>query len=194
MKNNIDIKSIFSRVKTLVINPSREWNKIKTEEPETKELFYFFAFPFLAICSAFIFVGSFMEDGLIIGIKSFFVSFLAMTLAMYTGAKILKEMTNSNQHTSEADCFKMIIYSSSVFCLFHGFSGLFGSHTIISNLLVLTQFIAVWTIWNGTMPIIKTKKTNKTGYTLIIALLIFLLPLALEKLLSIVFGIPIVVF
>lgn len=194
MINNIDIKGIFSRVKSLVVTPAKEWNKIKSEEQATKELFYGFAFPLLAICSAFIFFGRIMEDGFIIAIKCFLVSFLSMATAMYTGAKILKEMTNSNNNTTETDCFKMIIYSSSVFCLFHGFSGLFGSHTVISNLLILTQFIAVWTIWNGTKPIIKTNKSNKTGFTLIIALLIFLLPMVLEKLLTVVFNIPIAEF
>lgn len=194
MKNNIDIKQIFSRVKTLVINPAKEWNKIKSEEPSTKELFYDFAFPFLAVCSAFIFLGRFMEDGLITGFKCFLVSFISMSTGMYAGAKILKEMTASNENTTESDCFKMVIYSSSVFCLFHGFSGLFGSHSILSNLLILTQFIAVWTIWYGTKPIIKTTKNNKTGYTLIISLLIILLPLIMEKLLTIIFIIPVAEF
>jgi len=191
MKNKIEIKRIFSRVKTLVVNPSKEWNKIKMEESNTKDLFYDFAFPFLAICSTFVFLGRFMEDGFITGFKYFLVSFISMATGMYAGGRILKEMTSSNNEVSEIDCYKIIIYGSSVFCLFHGIAGFFGSHSIISNILVLTQFIAVWTIWTGTNPIIKTSKNNKTGYTLIISLLIFLLPLILEKLLTIVFIIPV---
>lgn len=194
MKNSINIKGIFSRVKSLVTTPAKEWNKIKSEQPTTKELFYDFAFPFTALCSFLIFIGRFIDDGFIIGIKWFVVSFMSMSLAMFLGAKILKEMTNTNKSTTETDCFKMVVYSASVFCVFHSFAGLFGAHSIISNILVLIQFVAVWTVWNGTKPIIKTSKANKTGYTLIISLLIFLLPLLLEKLFTIIFIIPVAEF
>lgn len=194
MKNNLDIKRIFSRVKTLVINPSKEWNKIKNEDSGTKDLFYDFAFPFIAICSSFVFLGRFIEDGFLTGFKCFLVSFISMTSGMYVGGRILKEMTASNKNVSQIDCFKLIIYSSSVFCLFHGISRFFGTNSILSNILILTQFLAIWTIWTGTNPIIKTNKNNKTGYTLIISLIIFLLPLVLEKLLTIVFSIPVAEF
>ncbi len=191
MRKNIDIKGIFLRVKTFVVNPSKEWSKIKSEESNTKDLFYDFAFPFIAICSTFVFIGRFMEDGFITGFKCFLVTFISMITGMYAGSRILNEMISSNTDVSEIDCYKMMIYGSSVFCLFHGIAGFFGSHSIISNFLVITQFIAVWTIWTGTNPIIKTTKNNKTGYTLIISLLIILLPLILEKLLTIVFIIPV---
>ncbi len=194
MRNYINIKRILLRVKTLIINPSKEWNKIKAEEHTTKELFYNFVFPFLALCSLLIFVGGFLAGGLLIGIKSLFGSFIAMTLSMYTGSKILKEITNSYENTTEKDCFKMIIYSSSVFCLFHSLSGLLSVLSILSNLFGLTQFIAVWTIWNGIKPIMKTNKSNLTGFTFVIALLTLLLPLVLEKLLAVVLGIPIAEF
>lgn len=185
------MKKTFYRIKNLIIDSKREWYVIDNEVISRKKQFKEFVTPFAILCSVIVFIGQIIEDDFFTSFKYFSASFITILLSIYCSFLILKEITNSNKSIEERDCENMVIYSSAVFFVFHSFAYLFNDDSIIRSLLTIAQFVCIITIWNGVGTIIKVNRSNKTGYTAIIALLITVIPSIIEQLLYIILNIQI---
>lgn len=189
MKNHIDIKRIAYRIKGLTATPSKEWQAVSLENYSIKDMFYHYAIPLIFAGSLLIFLGRFFDSGFLIALKSFLVCSLSSIGAIFAGGKLLSEITVGDKDNNETDSFKIIIYSYSIFFIIHSVAEFIGTQTILGNILILSQLFTIRVIWTGIVPVLKTAE-KQVSYTIISSVLIYIIPVILEKMLSILFMIP----
>jgi hypothetical protein len=184
-----DIKNFLVRIKNLIVDSKAEWKKIEKEDKSKKQLLRDFLIPMASFCGIISFTSSIFEYQLYTSITILVITIATIFAGTYSCILILKEVRTKSDIT-EGGCEKMIIYSASVFFIFHSLTNVFDEGSILRALLQLSQFLCVIPVWGGLGTIIKTKASNKAGFAVLIVLLITIIPSIFEKLLSIILDVP----
>ncbi len=188
------LNSLF-RTRNLALTPKREWERIATENSSTKELFRNFSFPVIALCAIIAAGGTYIhtKDVLIAGSK-LFVDFLALNLGLYCAAKLIVLLTpNFQLQINENVIFKLVIYSASIFCVFHGLAQLFTPFSFLNQICLLLELYFIRILWLGTASILPIANNKRPGFTVMASLLILVLPLIFERMFSILFRLPLTI-
>jgi hypothetical protein len=188
------LNSLF-RTRNLLLTPKREWERIAPENSLTKELFRNFAFPVIAICAIIAAGGTYIhtKDAIVAGSK-LFVDFLALNLGLYCAAKLIILLSPNFQLDIKTDVvFKLVIYSASIFCVFHGIAQLFTPFSFLNQICLLLELYFIRILWLGTVSILPITNNKRPGFTVMASLLILVLPLIFERMFSILFRLPLTI-
>ncbi|GEM_PF-2266913 len=193
-KSKSILNSIF-RLRNLFLTPKQEWERITPEEYKTSELFLKFAFPIIAISSLISGIGIFIHSkNLLTAISYFFVDFLSLNLGLYCAAKIIILLTPNFQLKIKPDViFKLVIFSASVLCIFHGSANLFTAKSFLNQLCLIFELYFIRILWLGTAPLLPIAENKRPGFTIMASLLILVLPLIFERMFSILFKLPVTI-
>lgn len=188
------LNSLF-RTRNLLLTPKREWERIAPEDSSTKELFRNFAFPVMAICALIASGGNYIHNKeILVAVSKFFVDFLAFNLGLYSAAKLIILLSPNFQISIKPELiFKLVIYSASAFCIFHGIAQLFGSASFLNQICLLLELYFIRILWLGTSSILPIANSKRPGFTVMASLLILVLPLIFERLFSILFRLPLTI-
>lgn len=184
-----DINSFFNRIKNLIFDSRTEWRKIEKETKSKRHLLINFLLPIALLCGTIDFVSNIFEYQLYTSFTILLTTLSTIFASIYCSILILKEITTKTEITEES-CEKMIIFSSSIFFIFHSLVNVFDEGTIFRAILQLSQFLCVIPVWNGLGSIIKVSASNKAGYAVLIVLIITVIPSIFEKLFSIILDVP----
>lgn len=190
-----DIKHSLQRWLNLVMDPKKEWETIAQEVKTVKSIFIYFAFPVIAICSLLSFTGSFIHTGsLRIGIFQLIVSFFSLNLAFFAVGKMIKLLApNFQLEMKSTTIYQLVIYSGSIFCLFHGFAKLFPTYSFLNQICLVFELYFIRVLWLGIPLLLPISKNKKPGFTIMASLLILVLPLIFERMFSIIFRLPVTI-
>lgn len=190
-----NIKHSFTRWFKLLIDPKREWEIIAQEQTTVKSIFISFAFPVIAVCSLLSFSGGLIHTkSLSIASSQFAVSFLSLNLAFYSAGKLIKLLApNFQLEIKPATIYQLIIFSGSIFCMFHGLSKLFSTYSFLNQICLVFELYFIRILWLGISPLIPIAENKKAGFTIMGSLLILVLPLLFERMFSIIFKLPVTI-
>ncbi len=190
-----NIKNSFSRWLNLLLDPKKEWEIIAQEVNTVKSIFINFAFPIIAICSLLSFTGSLIHTGsLRISISQLAVSFLSLYLAFFAAGKMIKLLApNFILEIKYVTIYQLIIYSGSIFCLFHGLAKLFTSDSLLNQISLVFELYFIRVLWLGLSPLLTISENKKPGFIITASLLILVLPLIFERMFSIIFRLPVTI-
>jgi hypothetical protein len=158
----MDYKFFLSRLKNILFNPAREWEKIHTENKHVKIIRNSFLIPLLIIVSICAVIGSFIfintelsvAYSLLIGIKTFVLLFSTV----YGTAVIFKEITYPLDLGREFDIsFRIIVYSITPFLLCLIFSSIFESLLFIN----IIGLYGLYIFWTGTEKLLSPPDYKK---------------------------------
>jgi len=181
----------IKRFKNLLIDSKNEWLKIKKEDKTRKTLLTEFLIPFSLLCGIIAFTGSILDGDLYTAVTIFIVTIISIYAGIYCSIIIFKEVTISKKEIPINARENIIVYSASIYFLFHAITFFFNEGSTIRALLQLAQFLCIIPIWGGIEPLLRIPKANKIGYTILIVLLITILPTLFDKLFSIILEVPI---
>jgi len=190
-----NIKHFLSKWLKLIIDPKKEWDLIAQETNTVKSLFISFAFPVISVCSLLSFAGGFIYTGsLSVGISQLVVSFLSLHLAFFTAGKLIKLLApNFQLDIKSKTIYQLIIYSGSIFCLFHGLAKLFPTYSFLNQICLVLELYFIRILWLGISPLLPIPENKKPSFTIMASLLILILPLIFERMFSIIFKLPVTI-
>jgi len=188
------LKTII-RMQNLLVNPKKEWERIAIENLKIKQIFLKFAFSLVVFCSLISFIGVMIRQRSIgVGISMFFVSLLSLLAGIYTAAKFVDWLTPNFQLKIKSEIiFQLVIYSASIFCLFHASSKLFTTYSFLRQIILLAELYFIRILWIGTGLLLSVTDNKRPGFTIMASLLIIVLPLIFERMFSILFKLPITI-
>ncbi|MFA9372002.1 MAG: YIP1 family protein [Labilibaculum antarcticum] len=190
-----NIKHSLSRWLNLLIDPKKEWDIIAQELNTVRSIFIRFAFPVITVCSLLAFAGGLIHTGsLSIGISQLAVSFLSLNLAFFVAGKMIKLLAPNFQLEIKSETiYQLIIYSGSIFCLFHSLAKLFPNYSFLNQICLVFELYFIRVLWLGIPPLLTLSENKKPGFTIMASLLILVLPLIFERMFSIIFKLPVTI-
>ncbi|WP_421920527.1 hypothetical protein [Marinifilum sp.] len=193
--NSKGVLNSFFRTLNLLLTPKREWERIALESNTTKELFRSFAFPLIAFCAIIAASGTYIySKELWVAVVKLFVDFMALNLGLYCAAKLTILISPNFQLVIKSELvFKLVIYSASAFCIFHGLAQLFSPFSFLNQICLLFEMYFIRILWLGTLSILSIANNKRPGFVVMASLLILVLPLLFERLFSILFRFPLTI-
>ncbi|RUT78518.1 hypothetical protein [Ancylomarina longa] len=182
-------------LQNLLFTPQKEWERIAAENLGIKQIFLKFTFPLITICSLISFTGVLIrQQGIGIGVSMFFVSLFSLLAGIYTSAKFIEWLLPNFQLQIQSEIiFQLVIYSASIFCLFHGASKLFATYSFLRQICLLTELYFIRVLWIGTGSLLSIPNNKRPGFTIMSSILVIVLPLIFERMFSILFKLPITI-
>ncbi|MFA8432954.1 MAG: YIP1 family protein [Marinifilaceae bacterium] len=192
--HSINLTHVFHRTRSIILNPKAEWDIIAQKEQNKKELYLNYALPLISICSLLAFSGILINySDLTHALSQMLIVFLSLSGGLFLAATIIKELApNFNGSKNENRNFMLVIYAASIFCIFHSAANMFSLFSFFRQLFLLVELYFIRLFWLGISPLLQMPENKKAGFTLISALIILIIPLILERMLSILFNVPIV--
>jgi len=189
-----DLSLTLKKTKNILISPHQYWLELANIEEQKKDLYIHYALPLIGMCSLFVFVGTLVNfQNITHAFTQMISTFISLTAGIYLSTLIIKLMAPSFQASSnENRNFMLVIYSTSIFCIFHSIANTFSYFSFYRQLFILFELYFVRLLWLGATPILHIPEKKKAGFTLISGLIILSIPMILEKLLSYILQIPII--
>jgi hypothetical protein len=193
--NSKSVLNSFFRIRNILFTPQQEWARVAHEDVNTRELFFNYTLPIVFCCALIEGIGfSIHKDSIALGIIQFFVAFGALNAGIYSAVRILEFLSpNFQLQIKRENLFKLVIYSASVFCIFHATAKLFSPYSFLNQLCLILELYFIRVLWLGINPLIPIASSKRAGYTIIASLLILVLPILFERMFSILFKLPITI-
>lgn len=179
-------KSVFIRLKNLLINTNKEWKNIADEDREGKEVISKFALPLIGFLTLASFVGSLFNNQIFdfeVSIKVALTDFLSAYGSVYLSMLLInlaKPLFHLQTNTSRTLSF--VGYTYGLIFGIEILTNLFPEFYLLRILVVYTLFI----IWEGVAPMFKVREEQRTGFALVCSLIILVLPFLLDYLLKLI--------
>lgn len=185
----------FIRLRNLLFSTTNEWEIIALENKKTNALFFSFAFPIIAFSALLSFVGiALYSKSWGIGISQFFVTFLALNIGLFVSAKIIQLLTPNFQiQVKDEKIFQLIIYSASIFCLFHGMAKLFLTLGFLHQICLVLKLYFIRALWQGSKALLPLHENKRPSFIIMASLLVIVIPIIFERLFSIIFNLPVTI-
>lgn len=183
----MDYKKLFAKTMTLLTNPAKAWEEVKSEEQDSISVQSTFVYPMITLCGVAMFVGLLfgngVEDfnlqlvltkccGLLVSLFGGY--FLSSYLIGRYGSRI--SATPSDNDTLKSR--QLAGYSMGVIFVLHIFSGLFPAFFILQWIL---QFYVVYVVWEGAKVLMNISENKLLSYTLFVSAIILTVPILLGK-------------
>lgn len=178
----MDINKIFNRAKNIIVKPDDEWQVIKSETTDKKEVILNYALPLIVLIAIASLIGSSITK-LHIGISfpsvliSSVVVFIIQFTAMYLSAVIINELAPSFGSKKDINAaFKLVIYASTASYVASMLGGLI---PVLSVLFSILGLYSIYLFWTGITPMMETPENKKVGYIIVSCLIIVAITLVL---------------
>lgn len=181
-------REIFQQTKELLITPAEAWPKVSREPNSVKALFRSFVVPQAVAMSVVVFLFSLFRYSIFFAFLYAVANVLALSLGIWVSYLIAREVLNSKLPDADNIALNLTVYSASVFIVFHSLAVAFGSGffgqllTIVSLIFIRTLYIGV----NQTLP-----ASQRTNFMVILCLSIICFTVIFNKILTVVFMIPV---
>lgn len=188
------LNSIF-RTRNLLLSTKNEWERIASETSIINDLFRNFAFPVTFLCAIIASIGTYIHSqDAIIALSKLFVDIFALNLGIYGAAKLILLLSPSFQLSIKDDLvFTLVVYSSSIFCVFHGIAQLFSPYSFLNQISLLLELYFIRILWIGTESLLPINNSKRPGFIVMASLLILVIPLIFERMFSILFRLPLTI-
>ncbi len=183
----MDFKFIIKRATNIIVKPVDEWQVIKNEASDKKQVIMNYALPVIAVVAIASLIGGFIftrfsvSYQILIAVRAFIVPFAGL----YISAILINELAPSFGSKKDINAaFKLVIYSFTASFL----------ASIVTGLIPLLFFVgifglySIYLLWVGITPMMETPENKKVGYVIVSALIIivvyFIISLILGFILS----------
>lgn len=173
----MNLRFLVYRIRYIILQPSRTWEKIKTDTLSEKELFTGILVPFsvlVAICS---FLGSFFvynpEDtfSLSFVLLDSLISFIVVFLESYFASLIINELAGTFQpEGSRIQIYKLVIFSQVPFYLLLAVTKLFPQLL----LLLILGFYSFYLFWTGSGILLKVEENKRRQFVILSSLIMII--------------------
>ncbi|MDR1679279.1 MAG: YIP1 family protein [Prevotellaceae bacterium] len=183
-------KEIFRRAVSVITTPGETWDKLSIENQNSKKEDFSFFNVLLALCMVTSFAGGLLYRqetifvssivcSIIIGV-SFYSGFWAI---YYVFAEILCK--HFRIQVAQSTILRLITYSMTLSLLLNIFISLLPELFFLKIINIYTLYI----VWEGASRFIQLEENKKSNFVLILSVLIIFLPVAINRLLLIIFPI-----
>lgn len=179
-------KTLFIRLKNLVLFTNKEWKNIAEEEREGKDVINQFSLPLIGFLTLASFIGSLFNNqgfdfqtALKLSLTNFLSAYGSIYLAMLL-INLAKPMFHLQTVSSKTLAF--VGYAYALYFAIEILTNLFPEFYLLRILIIYTVFI----IWEGVIPMFKVKEEQRTGFTLLSSLIILLIPFLLDYILKLI--------
>ncbi|RLD62000.1 MAG: hypothetical protein DRJ01_06900 [Bacteroidetes bacterium] len=178
----MDFNKIYNRAKNIIIKPVEEWEVVKGETEDKKEVILNYALPLLVLIAIASLVGSsFTKLSLGFSFLSVLVTaiivFVVQFLVMFLSAFIINELAPSFGSKKDINAaFKLVIYASTASYVASILSGLI---PVLSVLFGIFGLYSIYLFWTGLTPMMETPENKKVGYIIVSFLIIVAITLIL---------------
>lgn len=169
-------KSLFIRLKCLIVSPHKEWIKIHQEDKSVNEVLTEFALPLIGMCAIATFLNivfNRLEVNFELALKHAVVSFSALFGGLYLSWFIFRFLLSKFEIAGNSNfAFRVVAYSSGLFYLIN----------IVTNLLPelfflqLASVYSLYIIWFSIHESTDARQEKRVTITLIVAVLIYFIP------------------
>lgn len=176
-------KNLFTRLKELIINPTKAWNEILEEKTQVNEILAQFSLPLIGAYTLATFVGYlFSHQGWAfnLSLRDAVFTFSSCFFGLYLGWFILtKLLPTFGLNESKETIFKLVAYPSMVIYLVGTLNRLVPETYFFAFL----QLFAGYIVWKGIEILNVSTKESKLLHTIVITLILLLLPYAIGEVL-----------
>lgn len=165
-------KTIFNRLKKLILSPSSEWEVIGSEDNQGISVVNQFALPLIALCTAAAFIGTSiyldgfnleeaLKQSLLVFCSLYATVFLAMGVLYFLSPRFGIEQDKNR-------FFTFATYASSVIFAVKFVTELFPELFFLKILNLYTAYI----IWEGVTPLLKVNEEQKPAFVVLASFVI----------------------
>jgi len=192
MNINKIIKIILS-IRDILLNTKDKWLKIESSKILSSRIYLEYALPIYIFSAMLSFIGAYFNSYTwyfcILKMISVFTSlslgvFMSATLIQYIAPKKLK-----SKHKTQY--FKLVIYSVTILAIFKGIGNLFPPFSFFKQITLLGELYFIRIFWLGIEPMLQLKENKKISFLIISCLIISVSIMMTEKIINMIFNIPI---
>ncbi len=187
---------LIERVKNIIIEPKQEWGTISTQNtPHAKvAMEYLLGLALIPAIATFIcwgligqtVMGIHISGGISIGIKQAVLQFISILGGAYMTAFIFNMLApNFGSEKNFDRAFSLAAYCYTPVCL----GGIFMIHWKIAFLAGLTSLYALYLLYIGIKPMMKTPDDKVTGYFVVSLVVMIVVSVMLSFILGAILGI-----
>ncbi len=171
----MDFNKIYNRAKNIITKPVDEWQIIKTETDDKKEVVLNYALPLLYIIAILSLIGGLVKIFLLgNNLPQVFINalyeFVKYFVSMFFPAILINELASSFGSKKDINAaFKLVVYSFTAFYFSAILSELIPK---LSDLFKIFGLYSIYLFWTGLTPIMGTPENKKLGYTVVSLLII----------------------
>ena len=185
----LDIISIFTRPRKLLLHPEMEWQVIGRENIEGIELFKNFLVPLSMLSSVCAILLRLLSTSPLYAIGTGIILFMASVVGSYIAYRVTREYLSNKVAEANRMALRLAVYSSAVFIPFHCLSSGF-SEGFISQLMAICSLLCLRTLHVGLNQLTALDVQYRKSAIVIIGLLVIVSPIIIQQLLMIMFRIP----
>jgi|AntDeeMinimDraft_5_1070356.scaffolds.fasta_scaffold14045_1 hypothetical protein len=159
----MDLQSIADRVKGILLEPRKEWEKIRTEQTSNKELILYYVLPFVALAALISLLAIWSNNylGFWLALRFAVLQLVLPIITVIVTAVVINELAetfNSSKDLNSA--MKLMAYSYTPFLLINIITSI--SWTL--GFLSLLGLYGVYLLWVGLPVMMKTPKDKRLAY------------------------------
>ncbi|MDK2979526.1 MAG: hypothetical protein PWP52_2240 [Bacteroidales bacterium] len=168
----MDLNRIVKRIRSFILSPSQEWEKIAQEKATNKNLVIQYIIPVILFSSLFIFAGRILNwedhsagNGALAVLSFLLIAFFTLYLSAFIINELLPKF-DADKNLNRT--FKLIIFSSLPALIVYGISS-FHPQMGFLNYVSLYSIVLYW---RGVKPLLGLPADKLTGFALISLLII----------------------
>ena len=170
----MDFKFIIKRATNIIVKPVDEWQVIKNEASDKKQVIMNYALPVIAVVAIASLIGGFIfprfyQISVSYQILSAVIAFIVPFAGLYISAIVINELAPSFGSKKDINAaFKLVIYSFTASFLASIVTGLIPPLFFIG----IFGLYSIYLLWIGITPMMETPENKKVGYVIVSALII----------------------
>ena len=182
----MNINILINRVKGIIVNPTKEWEIIRTENIDKNKIIKEYALPLIILITISTLIGSlgspkFLAPSFSYSVVSAFITFTVSIISIYISSYIINEIGASFGVTKNIEnSFKLIIYSSTPAYIA---SIIANFHWTLSFINILGVY-SVYLFWLGSSQILNIHEDKKVGFVILSFLILLIVYLILAVLIG----------
>ena len=168
----MDFNFIIKRATNIIVKPVDEWQVIKNEDSDKKQVIMNYALPVIAVVAIASLIGGFIftRFSVIYQILSAVIAFIVPFAGLYISAIVINELAPSFGSKKNINAaFKLVIYSFTASFLASIVTGLIPPLFFIG----IFGLYSIYLLWVGITPMMETPENKKVGYVIVSVLIIF---------------------
>lgn len=185
---NINFKYLYRRTEQLLLIPETVWPEALDENNSGKELYRNYLIPITLVISVPVFLINLIHYHLWQAIGLTIINLTAMLTGSWLSYLITREYLCRKLSFDTNLALNLTVYSGVIFIIFHSIGNALGN-VFLGQLFTLLSFIFIRTLYKGLEQIPRLHPSQKTNILVISSLAIICIPVIINQLLMIVFGI-----
>ena len=182
----MDINILTNRVKSIIVNPVKEWEIIRIENTNKNKIVKEYALPLIILISISTLIGSFgspkfLAPSISYSIVSAFITLSVSIISIYISSYIINEIApNFGASKNIENSFKLVVYSSTPAYLASIIANL---HWTLGFLNILGVY-SVYLFWLGSSQILNIGEDKKVGFVILSFVILLIVYLVLAVLIG----------